>query len=620
MPLRPNPNQKLEELRYGARQGRLPYERDAWLNLAFFLGQQYSEWAGDATKGDEFLREIPRSDTDDRAPRPVVNKIMHYVRQTHHSALQDEPTPDVLPPTDDYQDISDALVAKAWCLQQADENVLDYQSRLSRATLWAIIAGNGYLKWVWNPKTKRLEISAPSYFSIYLDPYAKEFADARYIIQSQFLDTEQVYDIYGVDVQTDSVDKADMAKTAMLRGMGSAPVVQGVTVHELWMKPSRRYPQGQYAVWTGRHQLIAPTSLPYPHLIKENSLPYTHIGCIERPDSPYYLSPIQFLRPPQMELNKYHAQRLMIRELFANPKWWIDAALDLKEDPDGSPGQILRGTSTIPGLKPELIQPTTYPPSDDGEMLEQQMMHLIGQHEVSQAQVPGRVEAAKAIELLKESDDSALATLQKTMRRATSVGWFHGLELARTYGPEEEMVLAYSREGIPEVKHFRAGALKPGYRVRTTTTTGLARSRAARQDLAMRLWDSKVITDPDQLLAMMDVPTNNMLQYRFMDIRLARSENLLIAKGTALQPNSWDDHALHMREHNAYRKTSEFHELDNETKQKFEFHVQAHKELLKHDVAEQAAMNQIMQGGAPGGAQPAATPTPPPDGGQDAAA
>jgi hypothetical protein len=47
------------------------------------------------------------------------------------------------------------------------------------------------------------------------------------------------------------------------------------------------------------------------------------------------------------------------------------------------------------------------PDNNDGEWLRDEMQNVVGLHEVSQGQVPGRVEAAKAIELREESDTSA---------------------------------------------------------------------------------------------------------------------------------------------------------------------------------------------------------------------
>jgi hypothetical protein len=42
--LRTNPNADLEKLKYSAAQAPLPFEKDWWLNIAFFLGEQYVEW------------------------------------------------------------------------------------------------------------------------------------------------------------------------------------------------------------------------------------------------------------------------------------------------------------------------------------------------------------------------------------------------------------------------------------------------------------------------------------------------------------------------------------------------------------------------------------------------
>ncbi len=620
MALRSNPNEDLEDLRRGTEQGRIPHERDAWLNLAFFLNQQYTEWDPDLNT----IRAIDRLPGEEWAPRPVLNKIMHYVRTAHHDAMQDRPYPDVLPATDDYEDISDSLVASAWCQWKADPTQVNWTSKLSRALEWAIICGNGYKHYTIDPKTKQQRISAPSWFEIKLDPYAKTWEDVRYLVHSQFMDIEQVYDTFGKEIDPKMAGSVDGEKTKLLRGMGAAPCVRGVEVHALWMKPSRRFPNGRYAVWTGREQLIAPDDLPYKHLIEDKLLPYTMVGCIERPDSPYYMSPVTYLRPSQMELNKAHAQALQIMELFANPKWGIDTSLEMAKDPDGSPGQILRYTSNgIPGLKPELIMPANVPSGlyENLQFLEQGQMHIVGQHEVSQAQVPGRVESSKAIELLKESDAGALATLRETMNTATSVGWYQMLELQRQFGTAEEMIITYSRSGVEEVEHWRAGDMKPGYRVRTAQTTALARSRSARQEAAMNLWREKVIQDPNQLLELMEVPTGNALQYTNIAKRKARGENRRMANGEAIKPNSWDNHAIEIREHNMFRMTHAYEALDDESKQILEFHVSTHKSLLEKEIADQARLQMIAQGmpGQPAGPVPPgeqAPPTTPPTAGE----
>jgi hypothetical protein len=75
------------------------------------------------------------------------------------------------------------------------------------------------------------------------------------------------------------------------------------------------------------------------------------------------------------------------------------------------------------------------------------------------------------------------------------------------------------------------------------------------------------------------VPIASVSPDNARDIRLARNESFTIAEGVPTQANSWDNHDIHIREHNNYRKTVEFQRLPMQTKQMFEFHVQQHKQL-----------------------------------------
>jgi hypothetical protein len=74
-----------------------------------------------------------------------------------------------------------------------------------------------------------------------------------------------------------------------------------------------------------------------------------------------------------------------------------------------------------------------------------------------------------------------------------------------------------------------------------------------------------------------------------------------MAQGTAIVPNSWDDHAIHLREHNNYRKTHEYLLLDTDAKTKFEFHCTTHETLQIEQVQKQAQLMAVAQGMQPGG-------------------
>lgn len=594
-----DPTKSYRQLWEQARKARYPFDREAWLNYMFFNGEQYVDWATDTNA----LRRKPMPQNAPNMPRPTANKIMHFVEQEHSLVLQTRPTVDVLPVSEDPHDISHANVAKAYLDWLSDETQANFNQELAIATKWALSSTEGYLKWMWDPKLKRGTIQACSPFDIYPDPYAKSFDKCRYIFHTQFMDTERVYDIYNKEVQASSLDRADPSKITLQREYGMAPILEGAMVHELWMKPCRRYPDGLFVVWAGKDILVEPGAFPYDHM----QLPFTQIGSIMRPGVPHYTSAVSFMRSPQMELNLFHAQMILIRKNFANPKWWIDDRMDLESDPDDSPNQILRGNSMNGSIKPEILQPSAMPPNDQGQWIVDELQDIVGLHEVSQAQVPGRVEAAKAIELLKEADDGRLAELLRTISSSISNGFYQQLRLVKQYGDPTIMVSTYSREGLPEVKKLFTEKLDPGLRVRVTMGTGLSRSRAAREDTLMLMWDNGIIQDRQLMAELMEMPISSVSPDSMFDLRIARNENYTMEDGKPVVPNSWDNHEIHKREHNNYRKTQEFLMAPVKIKNMFEFHVQMHDQLYVQQLGQQLQQQQLAAAVAQGAgfAQPA---------------
>lgn len=572
-----------------ARRARLPYDKETWLNTAFYLGEQYVQWLADSST----IQRIPRPPGMPNSPRPVSNKIMHFVQTEHADILQSRPTVDVLPTSEDPGDISNANVALAYLKWLAGPLNADFDGVLAEAALWALASTEGYIKWVWNPRLAdgkgRGDIVAVSPLDVYPDPYAKRFKDCRYIIHSQFMDTEQVFDIFGVEVQQQDIEKADPVKVALMREMGMAPVLTGVQVQELWMKPNRRYPDGLYAVWTGHQFLVQPTNFPYEH----GRLPFTQIGSIGRPGSLHYSSAVSFLRQPQMELNKIHAQLIQIRESFANPKWFLPTEMEMESDPDDSPNQILRGNTQGGTLKPVIIQGMAMPANDDGAWVVNEMEDIVGVHDVSNAQVPGRVESGSAISMLQDSDDSRLAELLRTIGLAITEGYYQQLMLARQFHNTEQIITSYSVEGIAEVNKFLGTKMEPGMHINVQMGTGLSTNRAARMQQAMTLWQNQIVTNNEQMAELLDVPISSIAPDNAYDIRLARNENYTMEAGNPITPNSWDNHDIHRREHNNYRKTHEFLALDEQRKAMFEYHVTMHDQLEMAQLGEQMKIQQM---------------------------
>lgn len=588
---RTNPNESVEKLFERARQARLPSDRNILLNTAFFLNWQYVEWHPQT----QSIRQIARPPERPDIPRPVSNKIQHFVLQEHSMALNTRPTPDVLPADSDPMAISNANVLLAYLNWLASDQVADFDGVLAQATLWALGSGEGWLKWTWdgsmdNGKGKgRGDISAPSPLDVYPDPYAKSFDKARYLFHRQFMDVEQVYDIYGQHVMPQPVAADDANRGGLLKDMGMSGILEGAPVTELWMKPSRRYPDGLFTVWSGKTVLIEPQAFPFDH----HQLPFTIIGSIPRQGQLHYTCAVETMRPEQMELNNYHAQTIMLQRFHSSPKWWVPEEIQLQAMPNDKPNQVLRGNGTS-GLKPELIQPGINPGMDVmGAWLKNEMMDSVGIHEVSQAQVPGRVEAAAAIELLKESDNGRLAELTRSIKKAIAVGFYQEARLVHQFGTPEMVFTTYSSDGFPEVKSLWSKQIDPGIQVRVTMQGGIGQSRAAREDRWMTMWNAGIITDPHAMAELMDVPVSTIAPDNAFDIRGQRNENLVMAAGKFVQPHSWENHEIHIRELNNYRKTSEYRRLGQIPKQMLEAHADMHQQLWIQQLGQELQRQQL---------------------------
>jgi len=221
------------------------------------------------------------------------------------------------------------------------------------------------------------------------------------------------------------------------------------------------------------------------------------------------------------------------------------------------------------------------------------MEDIVGVHDVSNAQVPGRVESGSAIGMLQDSDDSRLAELLRTIATAITDGYYQQLMLARQFHNKEQIVTSYSLDGIAEVNKFLGTKMDPGMHINVQMGTGLSTNRAARMQQAMTLWQNQIVTNNEQIAEMLDVPISSIAPDNAFDIRLARNENYTMADGNPVTPNSWDNHDIHRREHNNYRKTHEFLALDEQIKAMFEFHVSMHDQLEIAQLGEQMKIQQM---------------------------
>ena len=571
-----------------AKKNRQPYEADWLLNLAFHNGDQ---WVGyDRTNS----RLMP---LDEAGPKAAVHNICLPITRTERAKLlKTVPSPQALPATETEGDQVIGRILNAQFRKWKED--WHYEAKLRDGLFWVVVTGNVFLKWFWGDDAK-MSIVPP--LNIYPDPYALRMRDCRWMIQDEFMDLEaarEMYDIPGANLE--ALQRTETSNVNGIEGRiygnfsdGAGNNLPGVVVNEYWEVPCKARPNGSYVVFT-EHGIVYAGPLPYNH----RRLPYTHIGHIQRSNSKWYTSILDAIRPLQMEINRTENQIIENRNL-ANGKWYIPPGLELEAMPDASPRQILVAKEGSPDVAPQFININPFPAQllNEPERLKQTAYDIAGQHEVSQGGVPGRVEAAQAIQLLQESDDSVIKDTIHSMEEAIAQGFFMSASNLKQYGQPNQILKVYDPEGGIEVHEFKTGDINLDFRIEVQTTTGLPQTIAGKWDRVLNLWQYKVLTDPNKVLQLLDMaPELPDLVPDADDKKRAYRENKIMASGTPLTPKAWDNHSVHRAEHERFMKTQEFESLDDRSKKMFEFHLELHEALELEEIRKEFKRQAVAQG------------------------
>lgn len=591
---------KLEGMYEKAARARKPHDIEWVLDAAFYCGKHYTEWYDK----DQCFREIPRgsSRAEQRAPRPVANKVYHFVMDTYAASKLSEPSVEVLSSTMDAMDVSNAKVAQAWLGDVCSPTKANWPSRMDEGLFWVALCGETWHKWTFDKVSKQVKIEMCPPLEVYLDPTPNNYLDARWIIHARGMDPEDVYDRYGVDLPPSALERQDTSKQTVLREIGMVTGTQVVMVKELWELPSRRHPEGRFAVWAAGKWLVPIQRFPYSHL----QLPFTQIGHSRVPGTAHYTSGTRSMRPLNMELNQYHGQKINSRKKNTNIKWFIDTQLaeSLNELPDDSVDQILKGDSRNGLMTPQILQATPWPDNNDGEWLVEEMRDAVGLHEASTGSAPGRVDSAQGIEQLQEADRGRLTDVESTLKVAVGRGFAQLIQLGKQYVPDEQIVADYSNNAAPAVHRFKTETFPSKPLMKVVIGAGMPKNRAARRAEILAMWSAGLLGDnPRKALAALDYPADMNLTGEEIDVLEAENENMLMLRGIAVTPKPWQNHELHRRVHDEARKSAEFVSASQDVWDTFEFHLDATEKAelveIQDEAERQAHIQAVAEAAAP---------------------
>jgi hypothetical protein len=612
--------------------------RQWYINMSFERGKQYVAW--DSQKSQ--LAQLPRGDKN--VPRIMINRVRPIVRTEISKLTSQKPTAVALPASNDVEDVFAANAAGQIWDSLYDRLRVGREMRAVARDL--SVLGVGYLKTYWDSSAMdpwsdvegdiRIEQISP--FNVFVpDLSIVDNNKQPYILHVYTKPLEWIKSTYGNLIPEDkqptviaSTEIADISSALDIRENNSKP--DACLIIEAWVKPgtTSMLPSGGYVVIVD--DLIVEASLSgFPAGYKEYPITkFEHI-----PSGQYYPAcVIDDIIPLQREINRTRSQRIQAKNMMAKPQvYYREGSLTVAKI-NTAPGQYI---GVRPGFDFPISAPMPQLPpyvAEELQALNMDLEDISGQHQVSKGSTPPGVEAATAIAYLQERDDSYLAPTFASIEEGLSQTAKLALSLAAEYWTSERTIKIVGANSGFSAELFKGSDIARGTDIRIESGSALPTSKAAKQALIMDMMKMGMLppeeglelldiaalsrytdnrgTRPDELMAQREnIRFKNMSEMEVMSHYQRWQEGAAAGNPDMVNPNTgqpleapslvsvnkWDNHAVHIQEHDTFRKSPAYDMLSSTQKAELNKHINIHEMALANLQAQQ--MMTQMQTGQP---------------------
>jgi hypothetical protein len=614
------------------QEERTPYELSWQLTQNFIAGNQYCD-----------INEVSNTIYQQEKlfwwqQREVYNHIAAIVEVRLAKLGRLKPSMTVRPMTSDNDDIASAKVCKS--IVDSTYQSQKMTKKISEANSWSEICGSVFYKSVWNVQGGQLigyvagvegaqqpiyegdveTLIVPAY-EIFPDSCVNDGVDkCKSIIHAKAFTESEIEEIWNVKVAGTDIDVYGLGTTKVgVGGLGYNATVptaartvkeKSQIVMEYYELPSKTYPQGRLIIATNDELLYYGTC---PYKIGENgkiALPFVRQECVKDSGQFFSTSIAERCLPIQRSYNALkNRKHEYLNRLAIGVLTYEENSLDDEEglEEDGlAPGTMIarkQGTAA-----PTFIQNQILPPSfeTEEEKLMNEFREISGVSELSaSSNTQSGAGSGVALEILKESDDTRISLTADNVRQAILEVAKYWLRLYKQYSSGPRMARLVGKNNSVYVNYWDKNQLTSDDVV-ALTDDDLVQTPAQRKQQVMTLMQAGLFNDPDT--GRMDRSTRakvmEMLNYGNwedgddidqMHISKATRENLDVQDAKEIRVRDFDNHAIHIEEHNKFRLSSEYDDLQEERPDLadyFDNHVLVHQQAMQM-AQQQAAMEQM---------------------------
>lgn len=512
-----------------ARNKRRIYEKQWYLNLAFYSGRQYVEWNTNGAEQKLSEQRVKSVWT----PRLVVNKIQPIVRTEQSKMTGQKPSASVMPSSNDDADIFAASAGEQVWESLYDR--LNFQGKLSRATFWLSICGTSFMKAFWDANAwdaasemdGDIQWLARSPFHILVPDLIEPDLEAQsWVMDVQERPVEWVKEAYGDYFPkgvTPTVSKTNEIMDAAGMGAAGDSKPDSAFIIEIWIKPgaTKLLPKGGMVTQIDGVIVQAATDgIPYAH----KEFPFAKMEHI--PTGKFYCtSTIEALIPLQREYNRTQSQIVEAKNRMAKPQvFFREGSVDPAKI-TSEPGLYIpiKGTAEFP--QPVSLTELPSYVVQFNERQEADFENISGQHAPTRGEAPAGM-AATAIAYLQEQDDSYLATTSQSIEQAIQKIARHSLVLAATYWTVPRLVKATGDDGGYDAMMLKGSEIAGSTDIRVDHGSALPTSKAAKQAQVSE-WMKMGWIDPNEGFELLEMPMlQQWVNRRKVDKKAAQIENI----------------------------------------------------------------------------------------------
>lgn len=448
----------------------------------------------------------------------------------------------------------------------------------------------------------------------------------RSIIHARAYHVNEIEEMWGVKVEPEKCDVMTLQEmksglggvgysVAGFRG-GNKSLKNHAVVKEYYERPSGKYPNGRFIVVASEKTLYAG---PLPYKIgKDESpdFPILFIPSIPNPGCVWGKSVIERLIPLQRRYNALRNRKAEYLNLVSVGQWYEPlGSIDDDTELNNAPGNRIKFR---PGVgQPEPVAFPSLPASFEEEIqtIYQEFTMVSGISELSRfAEAPSGVKSGVALSIANEQDDNKIAMTAVRIANAITQMGKHWLRLYKQFATEPRMIRNVGMEKEVEVMYWTASDLNSDD-VIVSNSSELAETPAQRRQMVFDLINAGLFNRPEQ--SPWDEETRHkifeLLQFghweggpndeRRLQISRAKRENQsLMRLDTNVHVMDFDDHEIHIQEHNRMRMQPEYDELLQTrmgliVDELMRAHIAEHQRAILMQLESQVLQQQMLQGG-----------------------